>query len=270
MILDLAVIIVAVLVAIFLLFPVPIRIFFCGRRRGSFLEIRIFRKKLFRFSKEHSEENSDGAAVMETSPKEPSPLPEQHQISAKNTSEEPVQENKDCLIPSEQPKSHSSKKNSPPPKEKSAPVSDLEFFTLMLEAQFDKKVLGKSFRLGKSFFRLFHCRFESTVVEGIRLENFEQMGYMSGAFGFLKGTFPILKNWELAMDWMGNTPFRIEGVCVVSFSLARLLGFFMVSALSVVGIVRLYFKNRRLYRKNPENIRLSFWRRQVVRFMTSN
>ncbi len=265
MILDLAVIVVAVLVAIILLFPVPVRILFCGSRQGSFLEIRIFRKKLFCFNKGLSKENSEGAAVTETFPKNSSPLSEQPKIREEKSSEEPVRSV--SLKPSENP---SLEKNSPPPKGEAKPASDLEFFTLMLEPQFDKKVLGKFFQLGKSFFRLFHCRFETTVVEGIRLENFEQMGYMSGAFSFLKGTFPVFKNWELAMDWMGNTPFRIEGVCIVSFSLARLLGFFIVSVSSIVGIVFLYFKNRWLYRKNPKNIRLSFWRRQVVRFMTSN
>jgi hypothetical protein len=72
------------------------------------------------------------------------------------------------------------------------------------------------------------------------------------------------------MDWEGNRPLRIEGGFVASFSIARILGFGLVSSVSTVELVLIYLMNRRRYKKNPESFRLIFWRRWLVRFLCKN
>jgi hypothetical protein len=148
--------------------------------------------------------------------------------------------------------------------------SDEEFLTLILEPGFDRKILKSSFRMSRSFFRIFHCYFEPTVVEGLRFGDYEEMGYAMGGLNFLCGVIPLFHNWQFLMDWEGNRPLRIEGGFVASFSIARILGFGLVSSVSTVELVLIYLMNRRRYKKNPESFRLIFWRRWLVRFLCKN
>ena len=142
--------------------------------------------------------------------------------------------------------------------------------TLIVEPVFEKKILKGVFRLGRSFFRLFHCRFEPTVVEGIRWnEDYERMGYVVGGLNAMSGIVPFFENWIFLADWTGEKPLRIEGGFVASFSIARVLGLIFISAKTIAELTMYYFWNRRRYRKNPESVRLVFWRRWIVRFLSS-
>lgn len=269
MIFDVLVLTAAVLVGVALLFPVKIRILFGACRREKFLEVRILGRSLWKWGRTFAEEASSMDAAVSPSPAEEALKSEVPEARSDSPKEEPARHSEtETVRAAAEPES--GEKTQSKANGKSSSASDLELFTLMLEPKFDKKLFSKGFRLGRAFFRIFRFRFGPSLVEGVHWERFEQMGYAAGAFGFAKGLFPILKNWNLALDWEDSRPLRLDGSCSVSFSLARVLGFMIVSSVSVLGLVRLYLKNRRLYRENPANIRLPFWRRRIVRFLAAD
>ncbi len=269
MILDAVVIAFLVLAGGLLLFPVKARFLFRGEKNAGTLEVRFFRWKIFGTGEERAEaldgeerlENFresadagiDGSRVEGTGEK-----------SSENSGPEinAVQEDKPVRAEtSSQGKEKSSRKK----KRK----SDSEFLTLLLEPGFDRKLLKGSVRMAKAFFRIFRCRFEPTVVEGIRLDSFANMGIVCGALDFFVATVPLFENWEFRMDWEGTKALRIEGCIVASFSMARILGFCLVSSRWVAVLAWIYLKNRRRLKKAPEAFRLVFWRRLVVRFLSA-
>lgn len=265
MIFDALVTIFVVLVGVALLFPVKVRILFGACRREKFLEMRIFGRSLWKWESAPAEDSS--AELTAASPlveeELKSEVPEALADSLGGESAE-HSETEEVLAAENGGEGRSETQGKP------SSASDLEFFSLMLEPKFDRKLLSKGFRLGRAFFRIFRFRFGPSLVEGVHWERFEQMGYAVGAFGFAKGALPLLKNWDLALDWENSRPLRLDGSCSVSFSFARVLGFLIVSSASVLGLVRLYLKNRRLYRKNPANLRLPLWRRRIVRFLAAD
>ena len=276
MIFDSAVVVVSVLALGLLLFPVKVRFLFRAARNDGEFEIRLFRFKIF-FSKgdekkgdgenapdvgslrgENSErENFSAAPVGE---KNAAPL-----SGGKFAGERDVQTGEPVRA-----ETSAQKKEKPSPKKSKGKSSDSEFLLLALEPGFDKKLWKGAGRMLRSFFRIFRCRFQSTVVEGIRLDDYAEMGFLNGTLDFFSAAVPLFENWEFRMDWEGTRPLRIDGGMVASFSLARVLGFLAVSSRWVVELVWIYFKNRRRLRKNPGGFRLVLWRRLVVRFLSAS
>ncbi len=280
MIFDAVVIALLVLVGGLLLFPVKVRFLFrCTRDDGRF-EVRLFHWKLFSSDGEPLEPSekkafgeSSGIAettgsfadrecsVLDGKPDgqgEPSKGPER-KMSVGNF--------ENNALPDSSVKTSEEKKQRSAPQKES---SDSEFLTLLLEPGFDKKLWRGGFRMLRSFFRIFRCRFDRVLVEGVRLEDYADMGMASGWFGFLRGTVPLFENWEFRMDWEGKKTFCAEGMLSAAFSFARILGFLIVSCRWIVSAGWTYLKNRRRLRKNPEAIRLTFFRRLVVRFFSDS
>lgn len=278
MIADILVLIFALLVGIAVLFPIPVRILFCGSKVNGFLELRLFRKKLFSTRAESVEKESAG--------KESGEIPESDFVlndKAQDPGVEdfPFEQKFETAVrksPTISPqKSETVSRKSSPHSEKNpakknakskGKSSDREFLTILIEPKFSGLVLKGSFRIAKAFFRIFHCRFETAVVDGIRTGQMDEMGYLFGGLNFLSGTIPFFENWEFGMDWEGNRPFRIEGCLCIRFSVARILGFGIVSLRWIFEWIARYFLNRRRYRKSPEAFRLIFWRRWIVRFLS--
>lgn len=287
MILDVIVIAILVLVCGLLLFPVKVRFLFRGEKDGGMLEVRFFHWKVFRTKEDAENTEALDGEVRTEDLRATAPLDDEVQTgSFQESADEKIEE----LRPEETGKKSS--ENSGPEKnavqkdeparaetsaqkkekrsrEKSGKKSDSEFLTLVLEPGFDRKLLKGSARMAKAFFRIFRCRFEPTVVEGIRLDSFAEMGVAGGALDFFAATVPLLENWEFRMDWKGTKAFRIEGGIAASFSLARILGFCLVSLRWVLELAWIYLKNRRRLRKNPKGFRLVFWRRFIVRFLSA-
>lgn len=280
MIFDSAVVVVSVLVLGLLLFPVKVRFLFRAGRNGGGLEIRLFRFKLFGSGDDAKKadecEASDGKSRKEDS------------SASENLSEAASDKKKDSALLVAAPSVEKSaggnvqtgepvraetseqKKEKPSPEKSKGKSSDSEFLLLMLEPGFDKKLWKGSRRMLSAFFRIFRCRFEPTVVEGIRLDDYAEMGFLGGALDFFSSSVPLFENWKFRMDWEGTRPLRIEGGIAASFSLARVLEFFAVSSRWMAELAWIYFKNRRRLRKNPGGFRLVLWRRLIVRFLSAS
>lgn len=280
MIFDILIILITIVGGGLLLFPVKVRFSFRGQKNGNRFSLHLFRKKIWSSeedeplteTKEDSsadeeiraseEDDFDNENPWKKEKEETSPMPAPTS-KVTEPAKEVTEPAKEKAKPKRQPKK-TSKKSS----EKDS--SDEEFLTLILEPGFDRKILKSSFRMSRSFFRIFHCYFEPTVVDGLRFGDYEEMGYAMGGLNFLCGVIPLFHNWQFLMDWEGNRPLRIEGGFVASFSIARILGFGLVSAVSTVELVVIYLMNRHRYKKNPESFRLIFWRRWLVRFLCKN
>lgn len=280
MIFDILIILITIVGGGLLLFPVKVRFSFRGQKNGNRFSLHLFRKKIW------SSEDDEPLTEM----KEDSSADEEIRASEEDDfdNENPWKKEKEETVKASTPapvKTAPMSKVTEPAKEKAKPKSkpkkaskkssekdssDEEFLTLILEPGFDRKILKSSFRMSRSFFRIFHCYFEPTVVEGLRFGDYEEMGYAMGGLNFLCGVIPLFHNWQFLMDWEGNRPLRIEGGFVASFSIARILGFGLVSAVSTVELVVIYLMNRHRYKKNPEGFRLIFWRRWLVRFLCKN
>ncbi len=284
MIFDILIILITIVGGGLLLFPVKVRFSFRGQKNGNRFSLHLFRKKIWSSEEDEplTERKEDSSADEEIRASEEddfdneNPWKKENEETVKASIPAPVKTSpmpaptskvtepaKEKAKPKRQPKK-ASKKSS----EKDS--SDEEFLTLILEPGFDRKILKSSFRMSRSFFRIFHCYFEPTVVEGLRFGDYEEMGYAMGGLNFLCGVIPLFHNWQFLMDWEGNRPLRIEGGFVASFSIARILGFGLVSSVSTVELVVIYLMNRRRYKKNPESFRLIFWRRWLVRFLCKN
>lgn len=309
MIADILVLIFTIVIGIALLFPIPVRILFRGSKVNGFLELRIFRKKLFSTREELSDEKTVANGSGESSENNLSPNDEKSEDSSvisdkaqaetftdsdENSSEnfdrEPEhfsssqtfetadresskispQRSEPVKTASSKPseKSHTKKEKPKKVHAKKSHSSDREFLTILIEPKFSKLVLKGSFRISRAFFRIFHCQFETAVVDGIRTESMDEMGYIFGGLNFLSGTVPFFENWEFGMDWEGGRPFRVEGCFCIRFSVARVLGFCIVSARWIAKWIVRYFLNSRRYRKCPKAFRLIFWRRWIVRFFS--
>jgi hypothetical protein len=280
MIFDILIILITIVGGGLLLFPVKVRFSFRGQKNGNRFSLHLFRKKIWSSEddepltemKEDSSADEEIRASEEDDFDNENPWKKEKEETVKASTPAPVktapmskvtEPAKEKAKPKRQPKK-ASKKSS----EKDS--SDEEFLTLILEPGFDRKILKSSIRMSRSFFRIFHCYFEPTVVEGLRFGDYEEMGYAMGGLNFLCGVIPLFHNWQFLMDWEGNRPLRIEGGFVASFSIARILGFGLVSAVSTVELVVIYLMNRHRYKKNPESFRLIFWRRWLVRFLCKN
>ncbi len=288
MILDAAFIAILVLACGLLLFPVKVRFLFRGEKRGGMLEIRFFRWKIFRtrededsksaesLDAEERPENLRTGAALGDGVRVGNFRESADEGSEESRAEESGKKSSECSFL----KTNAEERDEPVRAEtssqkkekgslKKGKKSDSEFLTLLLEPGFDRRLLKGSVQVARAFFRIFRCRFEPTVVEGIRLDSFANMGIACGALDFFSATVPLFENWEFRMDWEGNRPLRIEGSLAASFSLARILGFFLASMRWIVALAWIYLKNRRRLKKDPEAFRLVFWRRFVVRFLSS-
>lgn len=284
MIFDILIILITIVGGGLLLFPVKVRFSFRGQKNGNRFSLHLFRKKIWSSEEDEplTEMKEDSSADEEIRASEEddfdneNPWKKENEETVKASIPAPV---KTSPMPAPTSKVTEPAKEKAKPKRQSKKASkkspekdssDEEFLTLILEPGFDRKILKSSFRMSRSFFRIFHCYFEPTVVEGLRFGDYEEMGYAMGGLNFLCGVIPLFHNWQFLMDWEGNRPLRIEGGFVASFSIARILGFGLVSAVSTVELVVIYLMNRRRYKKNPESFRLIFWRRWLVRFLCKN
>ncbi len=281
MIFDVLLILTVIIGGGLLLFPVKVRFSFRGQRNENWFALHLFHKKVFSTEEKIEKSDDDLTADAEVRASQEDDFDDENPwkkdeiktVEVKAPVEEKAKKNapKKDEKPSVERSPESSKKKSQPaktPKKKNPrKSSDEEFLTLIFEPGFDRKILTRSFQMSRSFFRIFHCYFEPTVVDGLRLDDYEEMGYAMGGLNFMCGVIPLFRNWEFLMDWEGNRPLRIEGGFVASFSIARILGFGLVSFVSVAELAWIYWMNHRRYKKNPESFRLVFWRRWMVRFL---
>lgn len=263
-------IILGVLLLLGILFiPVTFRFFFTVNADERFIELRIFRKKIYRLNAGESEETQDNpedeaedASEPETKETAKAKPPEQEvHAESEPPGDKDIPETPEIPFDetTEKPKKKKSKKRK---------LSEREILTLALQPDFDRKVLKKGFALLKSFFRIFRAGFDRTVVKGVHF-NYAVMGISQGLFGAFTAMMPLFKNWELHMDWAGQEKLGIDGSFRVRITGVRICEFLCRTLAFAGWLFFWYRKNKKELMKNPSQFKLVFWRRWILNLLAS-
>ena len=283
------------LVALF--FPFIFWVDFSADFNRVTVHVRFFKKTLYSYEKkfgkkELSEEEDSSVAVNEETAKAPAtpveskaapkveekaeaPMPEKEvEPEPEKTPSEPaktVEPEKPADKPAEQkeePKS-SEEKSSDDEKEEKRSLTDQEFWTLLLTPEFDTRAWWAVRHALSALFRLFRIRFVDCFVEGIRFQEYENMGYAAALNGFLK-SFPYIGTWDFRMDWTRDHEPKAAGHVRFSVNLCRTLCL-ILAILFYGGIVAWTFWRRRAHiLKTGELPELGFIRKKIVKMMSED
>lgn len=161
----------------------------------------------------------------------------------------------------------SEEKSSDEEKEEKRSLTDEEFWTLLLTPEFDVRAWWAVRHALSALFRLFRIRFVNCFVEGIRFQEYENMGYAAALNGFLK-SYPYIGAWDFRMDWTRDHEPKAEGHVRASLNLCRVLGL-IVTILFFGGVVAFTFWRRRArILKTGELPELGFIRSKIVKMMS--
>jgi hypothetical protein len=154
-------------------------------------------------------------------------------------------------------------------KEKKRSLTDEEFWTLLLTPEFDVRAWWAVRHALSALFKLFRIRFVDCFVEGIRFQEYENMGYAAALNGFLK-SYPYIGAWDFRMDWTRDHEPKAEGHMRASVNLCRTLCL-ILSILFYGGIVAFTFWRRRAHiLKTNELPELGFIRSKIVKMMSED
>ena len=166
-------------------------------------------------------------------------------------------------------KTNPDKEATPSEKEEKRSLTDKEFWTLLLTPEFDSRAWWSIRHALSALFRLFRIRFIDCFCEGIRFQEYENMGYAAALNGFLK-TYPYIGSWDFRMDWTHDHEPRAEGHVRASVNLSRLIGL-LLATVFYGGIVAWSFWRRRSHiLKTGELPELGFVRSKIVKMMEDN
>ena len=273
------------LVALF--FPFVFWIDFTAGLEGVNVHIRLFKKDLYTYSKTFKNKQSSEKVVASVDEEEAeatasAPAPEVEKAEIPNPEEkvESVKpsepEKKDEPKPVEKQESSkteetksSEEKNSDEEEAEKRSLTDQEFWTLLLTPEFDTRAWWAVRHALSALFRLFRIRFIDCFVEGIRLQEYENMGYAAALNGFLK-SFPYIGAWDFRMDWTRDHELKMDGHMRASVNLCRTLGL-ILAILFYGGIVAFTFWRRRArILKTGELPELGFVRNKIVKMMSED
>ena len=288
------------LVALF--FPFIFWIDFSADFKGVTIHVRFFKKEVYtytkHFEKEKSSEEEDVSVDDEVEATASAPVPkvekaeppkteklDEKQDASKHAEPEskPEPEAKEETKSAEQQeeqkpveKQEPLKKEEPKPseekssdeeKEEKRSLTDEEFWTLLLTPEFDVRAWWAVRHALSALFRLFRIRFVDCFVEGIRFQEYENMGYAAALNGFLK-SYPYIGAWDFRMDWTRDHEPKAEGHVRASLNLCRVLGL-IVTILFFGGVVAFTFWRRRArILKTGELPELGFIRSKIVKMMS--
>ena len=273
------------LVALF--FPFVFWIDFTAGLEGVNVRIRLFKKNLYTYIKTFKEKQSSENEVAsvdkeETEATAPAPAPEVEKAEIPNPEEkvesvkpsEPEKKDEPKPVEKQEPSktketNSSEEKNSDEEKAEKRSLTDREFWTLLLTPEFDTRAWWAVRHALSALFRLFRIRFIDCFVEGIRLQEYENMGYAAALNGFLK-SFPYIGAWDFRMDWTRDHELKMDGHMRASVNLCRTLGL-ILAILFYGGIVAFTFWRRRArILKTGELPELGFVRNKIVKMMSED
>lgn len=204
--------------------------------------------------------------VESVKPSEPEKKPEAEKPAEKKEEPKPVEKQEPSKT--EETKS-SEEKNSDEEEAEKRSLTDREFWTLLLTPEFDTRAWWAVRHALSALFRLFRIRFIDCFVEGIRLQEYENMGYAAALNGFLK-SFPYIGAWDFRMDWTRDHELKMDGHMRASVNLCRTLGL-ILAILFYGGIVAFTFWRRRArILKTGELPELGFVRNKIVKMMSED
>ena len=273
------------LVALF--FPFVFWIDFTAGLEGVKVHIRLFKKDLYTYSKTFKNKQSSEKEVAsvdkeETEATASAPAPEVEKAEAPNPEEkvesvkpsEPEKKDEPKPVEKQEPSkteetNSSEEKNSDEEEAEKRSLTDQEFWTLLLTPEFDTRAWWAVRHALSALFRLFRIRFIDCFVEGIRLQEYENMGYAAALNGFLK-SFPYIGAWDFRMDWTRDHELKMDGHMRASVNLCRTLGL-ILAILFYGGIVAFTFWRRRArILKTGELPELGFVRNKIVKMMSED
>lgn len=205
--------------------------------------------------------------------------PEPEKKSAETKSEPKPVEKKEATKPAEkietkeepeaEKKKSSEEKLSDDEKQEKRSLTDEEFWTLLLTPEFDTRAWWAVRHALSALFKLFRIRFVDCFVEGIRFQEYENMGYAAALNGVLK-SFPYIGAWDFRMDWTRDHEPHAEGHMRASINICRVLGL-ILTTLFYGGIVAFTFWRRRAkILKTGELPELGFIRNKIVKMMSED
>lgn len=273
------------LVALF--FPFLFWIDFTAGLEGVNVHIRLFKKDLYTYIKTFKKKQSSEKEVAsvdeeETEATASAPAPEVEKAEAPNPEKkvesvkpsEPEKKDEPKPVEKQEPSKteetkSSEEKNSGEEEPEKRSLTDQEFWTLLLTPEFDTRAWWAVRHALSALFRLFRIRFIDCFVEGIRLQEYENMGYAAALNGFLK-SFPYIGAWDFRMDWTRDHELKMDGHMRASVNLCRTLGL-ILAILFYGGIVAFTFWRRRArILKTGELPELGFVRNKIVKMMSED
>jgi hypothetical protein len=253
---SLVLILVAIIAAVVLLFPVVFRLDFHLTESGFVADLFVFKKRLWNYTKEWKakedpEPEPEQPAEEKPVEKEPDLAPEASSTEPRAPSPAPESSNPAPQTPQADPhfrEDDESRASSPEP-EASTPepearksLTEREFWTLLLTPDIDERGLRYSKKILNSFVNVFQVRFRDCYVEGIRMD-YKSMGYGAALNAMLKG-YPFLEDWDLRMDWTRDHDLQSAGHIEATVNLCRTIWFLTVSSV-YGGIFAFVFWRRR-------------------------
>ena len=273
------------LVALF--FPFVFWIDFTAGLEGVKVHIRLFKKDLYTYiktfkNKQSSEKEVASVDKEETEATAPAPAPKVEKAEIPNPEEkvesvkpsEPEKKDEPKPVEKQEPSkteetNSSEEKNSDEEEAEKRSLTDREFWTLLLTPEFDTRAWWAVRHALSALFRLFRIRFIDCFVEGIRLQEYENMGYAAALNGFLK-SFLYIGAWDFRMDWTRDHELKMDGHMRASVNLCRTLGL-ILAILFYGGIVAFTFWRRRArILKTGELPELGFVRNKIVKMMSED
>ena len=270
---SLVLILVAIIAAVVLLFPVVFRLDFHLTESGFVADLFVFKKRLWNYTKEwkakedpepEPEPPTEEKPVEETAPNpEPeSPCPEPEALTS-----EPQTSNPASQTPQADPHFREDDEPQPPSPEPEAKKSltEREFWTLLLTPDIDERGLRCSKKILNSFLNVFQVRFRDCYVEGIRMD-YKSMGYGAALNAMLKG-YPFLEDWDLRMDWTRDHDLQSAGRIEATINLCRTIWFLTVSSVYGGIFAFVFWRRRAAVLKTGELPELGYVRTKILNWL---
>jgi len=283
---SLVLILVAIIAAVVLLFPVLFRLDFHLTESGFVADLFVFKKRLWNYTKEwkaKDEQESEPEPPTEEKPvEETAPNPEPETSTSEPQKDASARTETAADIPSPAPKTSVTEpkpQNTTPEPETSTPepqtsrpepearksLTEREFWTLLLTPDIDERGLRYSKKILNSFLNVFQVRFRDCYVEGIRMD-YKSMGYGAALNAMLKG-YPFLEDWDLRMDWTRDHDLQSAGHIEATINLCRTVWFLTVSSVYGGIFAFVFWRRRAAVLKTGELPELGYVRTKILNWL---
>ena len=299
---SLVLILVAIIAAVVLLFPVVFRLDFHLTESGFVADLFVFKKRLWNYTKEwkaKEDPEPEPEQPAEEKPVEkaaPSPAPESSNLAPEAPQADPhfreddeprasrpepespcpepetpqadphFREDDESRASSPAPEASTSEPQPPSPEpEARKSLTEREFWTLLLTPDIDERGLRYSKKILNSFLNVFQVRFRDCYVEGIRMD-YKSMGYGAALNAMLKG-YPFLEDWDLRMDWTRDHDLQSAGHIEATVNLCRTIWFLTVSSVYGGIFAFVFWRRRAAVLKTGELPELGYVRTKILNWL---
>jgi len=277
---SLVLILVAIIAAVVLLFPVVFRLDFHLTESGFVADLFVFKKRLWNYTKKwkaKDEQEPEPEPPTEEKPVEkaaPSPEPEtstsepqtSNPASQTPQADPHFREDDESRASSPAPEASTSEPQPPSPEpEAKKSLTEREFWTLLLTPDIDERGLRYSKKILNSFLNVFQVRFRDCYVEGIRMD-YKSMGYGAALNAMLKG-YPFLEDWDLRMDWTRDHDLQSAGHIEATINLCRTIWFLTVSSVYGGIFAFVFWRRRAAVLKTGELPELGYVRTKILNWL---